>query len=355
MKTLLLALATAAWGHDAFDGGRAPFQRPETVPPSTVNGVAVLRERHTEVPAELAAARARIGTDAMKGRIAARQPGETFNFAVVGDAERGRFWWERIFSPGKHAFTQQWGAIEAGSNDFALQLGDFVSEGSAENYAEHVSFLDSSVRTPLLHVIGNHDRSRPNGDADKDLFDAVIGPRDWFIDHGGWRFIGLDSSDRAVSDAQLDWLERALAIPGPKVIVTHVPPDYIKSIPPLAEVGALEEWSLNAEQEEEQKGYLRDFFTNYFDRGSARFQALVENGGVKAVYMGHIHAFWAADLNGVRYVISGGGGSPLYPLPPGYPKKKFAHYLSVAVTPAGLRETVVPLGEPSFILPPVRP
>jgi hypothetical protein len=69
--------------------------------------------------------------------------------------------------------------------------------------------------------------------------------------------------------------------------------------------------------------------------------------------MGHIHAFWAADHRGVRYIISGGGGSPLYPLPPGYPKKRFAHTLNVAVGPSGLVETVVPYKGKPFVLPPV--
>ena len=121
------------------------------------------------------------------------------------------------------------------------------------------------------------------------------------------------------------------------------------------EVGPLEEWSLDAQEQDEQKGYLRDFFTNYFDVGSARFEDLVSNGGVKAVYMGHIHAFWAADHRGVRYVISGGGGSPLYPLPPGYPKVRFAHTMRVEAGPNGLRETVLPMNGAPFVLPPVRP
>ena len=57
--------------------------------------------------------------------------------------------------------------------------------------------------------------------------------------------MSLDSSDRKLTAAQLAWLKGALAVPGPKVIFTHVPPDYIKAIAPLKEVGALEAWSAN--------------------------------------------------------------------------------------------------------------
>ena len=123
-------------------------------------------------------------------------------------------------------------------------------------------------------------------------------------------------------------------------------------------VGALETGSAEfaAAQAEDLKsgGGIHDFLTNYFDDGAAEFDELVSHGNVAAVYMGHIHAFWAADYKGVRYVISGGGGSPLYPLPPGYPKKRFAHYMTVAASPSGLVETVHPYrGEP-FALPPVK-
>ncbi len=358
MNALLLAITLCAGAHDGmFDGSRgAKTQFPRFAPPSvTGRRVNAVTAAPTVVPPDLAAAQSRVGTAAMLARVSPRPAGTPFVFGVIGDTERGRFWWERIFSPGRTAFADQWRALQATGPDFTLQLGDFVSEGDADHYREHVAFIDAEVRTPLLHAVGNHDRSRPNGAADKNLYDAVFGPRDYFLDHAGWRFITVDSSDRGLTGAQLDWLERALAVPGPKVVFTHVPPDYIKSIEPLAEVGALEEWSFDAQEQEEQKGYLRDFFTNYFDVGSSRFEELVTRGGVKAVYMGHIHAFWAADHRGVRYVISGGGGSPLYPLPPGYPKKKFAHHLRVEATPAGLRETVVPLEGSSFVLPPVRP
>lgn len=326
-------------------------------PPPSPAGVEVAAQRGpTTVPPDLAAAKARVGNEAMLARLSPRATGEPISFGVIGDAEHGRFWWERVFSPGKSAFLDQWRALQATGADFAFQLGDFVSEGGdAELYREHVALVDREAVKPLLRCPGNHDRSRPNGDADKNLYDAVFGARDYFFDRGGWRFVSLDSSDRKVTGAQLAWLKAALAVPGPKVVFTHVPPDYIKSIAPLKEVGELEAWSPNKDENDEQKGYLRDFFTNYFQDGSAEFEELVTNGGVKAVYMGHIHAFWAADHRGVRYVISGGGGSPLYPLPPGYPKKRFAHTLHVAVTPSGLAETVVPYKGKAFVLPPVKP
>ena len=53
----------------------------------------------------------------------------------------------------------------------------------------------------------------------------------------------------------------------------------------------------------------------------------------------------------MRYVLTGGGGSPFYPM--GL-QDRFHHYLVVEAGPDGLRETVVPLEGRPFTLPPVR-
>ncbi len=360
---VLFALAAGAAADDRGLGrlydGSPSSERPsfDAARPETPPSAAAEKRVPTAVPPDLAAALPRVGIAAQLARLGSA-PAGSFTFGVIGDAEPGRFPWERMFSPGPRVFSDQMAALQAAAPDFILQLGDFVSEGNAANYRAHVEWLDANAHVPILRSIGNHDRSRPNGDADKNLYDAVFGPRDYFFDRGGWRFIALDSSDRAVTSAQLAWLKEALKFSGRKVIFTHVPPKYLKSLKPLAEVGALETDSaeFDAMQADDRKsGGIHDFFTNYFDDGSAEFEELVSKGNVAAVYMGHIHAFWAADYRGVRYVISGGGGSPLYPLPPGYPKKKFAHYLTVAAGPAGLVETVHPLHGSPFVLPPVKP
>jgi hypothetical protein len=359
----MFALAAGAAADDRglgklYDG--SPSSEPlrfDAASPATPPSSAEEKRTPTVVPADMAAALPRVGIASQLGKLGASSAG-SFTFGVIGDAESGRFPWERVFSPGPHVFADQMAALQAAAPDFILQLGDFVSEGTGENYRAHVAWMDAFSSVPLLRSIGNHDRSRPNGDADKNLYDAVFGPRDYFFDRGGWRFIALDSSDRKLTPAQLDWLKSALSVPGRKVIFTHVPPRYLKPLKPLAEVGPLETDAKEfeaAQANDQTSGGIHDFFTNYFDDGAPEFEELVSKGNVAAVYMGHIHAFWAADYRGVRYVISGGGGSPLYPLPPGFPKQKFAHYMTVAASPAGLVETVHPLHGAAFVLPPVKP
>ena len=178
-----------------YDGSPAPetpvfeANRPNVPPPSPA-----VKRVPTVVPPELAAAKSRVGNDAQLARLGTSNETKSFTFGVIGDAEAGRFPWERVFSPGPHVFSDQMTALQSESPDFILQLGDFVSEGNPANYRDHVAWLDARNGPPLLRCIGNHDRSRPNGDADKNLYDAVFGPRDYFFDHNSWRFIALDSS-----------------------------------------------------------------------------------------------------------------------------------------------------------------
>ena len=277
---------------------------------------------------------------AQAARLPARPKAE-FSFAVIGDAEPGRFFWERFYSPGKDAFQRLLAASQDENPDFVFQLGDFVSKGTVENYREHLQNIDN-VRVSFFAVIGNHDRSRPNGSADKKLYEALRGKTDFYFDYGGWRFIGLDTADRRLLAPQLAWLKEALAAKGRKIIFTHVPPAYLKRL--------LKSEDLKSEAPPE--GYIYDVLTAYFEEGSSEFEALVSNGDVARVYMGHIHAYGAATHKGVKYVLSGCGGSPLYPLPPGYPSRKMAHYISVKVGADGsLEETVHPLNGDSFPIP----
>jgi 3',5'-cyclic AMP phosphodiesterase CpdA len=360
MKTHALALlfaaagaaAGAATGGGFFDGatGTGPATRLELPAPPPVPAAAPQALAQTVATPDLLAAKARVGIEAQLAKLGAGPADGRFTFGVIGDAEPGRFPWERVFEPGKNVFAKEMASLQARAPRFILQLGDFVSEGTVANYRAHVVWLDAHSTVPLLRCLGNHDRSRPNGDADKVLYDAVFGPRDYFFDYGGWRFIALDSSDRVVTPAQIAWLAGALKAPGPKVIFTHVPPAYLQHVKPLPIIDSLPGNGIEAERTP-----IQDFFTAWFSEGSSDFERLVESSDVKAVFMGHIHAFWAADWHGVRYVISGGGGSPLYPLPPGYDMRRFAHTITVAATPSGLTETVHPYQGTAFVLPPVRP
>lgn len=285
--------------------------------------------REVEVPTDLLRAREMWGTQAQSALLDRLNPAPktAFRFAVIGDGEAGRFPWQRIFAP-KGAFKKQLDAIHAASPDFILQLGDFVSKGVVKNYRAYVKFLADAVSLPVFHVIGNHDRSKPNGKADKNLYHAVFGAGDFHRDYNGWRFVAIDSSNYGLTAEQLRWLDAILDTEFNTVVATHIVPKYLKgklhSIDPAGGISA-------------QGTIIPEAF---FETGADAFGEILARRRVKRVYLGHIHAFGVGSVNGVRYVLSGGGGSPLYPLPGDYPKRKKAHYLLVEAGPSDLSETV---------------
>jgi 3',5'-cyclic AMP phosphodiesterase CpdA len=224
-------------------------------------------------------------------------------------------------------FVRQLRDSERRGHDFTVQLGDMVSRGSLKNFLEFFKKLVGvSPQKPYLTVIGNHDRRKPHGVTDSRVYRSLFGKTDYFFEHGGVRFITLDSSAGRVTDDQLEWFASALNYPGRKIVFTHMPPSAIK---PWGPDGGNKTW-----------GGFKD--------GSDAFAALVSRANVERVYVGHIHGLRMKDYKGVRYVITGGGGSPLYP---GGVHNNFHHYLTVEVTPNGLREVVHRADGTSFEVP----
>ena len=133
--------------------------------------------------------------------------------------------------------------------------------------------------------------------------------------------------------------------PGRRLLVfTHVPPSYLKGKLNTCNVPALEK------QKPPKEGYVHDVLTAYFDENAREFDDLMAERHVERVYFGHIHAFGMAEHRGTRYVLSGGGGSPLYPLPPTEPQCLLAHYIRVKLGPGAIEETVHALDGREFPL-----
>ena len=104
----LLACAAGAFAGDSglgrlYDGSpsaeRLNFEVPRPATPP-----ALAARRPTVVPPDLAAAKARVGIDAQLAKLGTSSA-SSFTFGVLGDAEPGRYPWERIFTPGLHAFA----------------------------------------------------------------------------------------------------------------------------------------------------------------------------------------------------------------------------------------------------------
>lgn len=259
-------------------------------------------------------------------RLAAspRLSGESFRFAVIGDAEPGRFWISRKLFNSPGVFWKLLAGADRSGSDFILQLGDMVSRGTVSNFLGFVRGLFAAgPRTPYLTVIGNHDRHKPHGVTNDRVYRAVFGGTDYYFERAGRRFVVVDSSAGRVTRAQLAWLAGVLT-PG-AVVFTHIPP------------APLSEWT----------DWGRFKGAGGFKEGSGEFMRLMTVNRVERVYMGHIHGLGVLERGGVRYVLTGGGGSPLFPGPV---KKRLHHWLSVDVGPEGIVETVHAADGSSFLL-----
>ena len=253
--------------------------------------------------------------------------GAAFQFAVLGDVEPCRFRLLRFAFNRPEVFARQLRDIQRQPAAFTVQLGDMVGRGSERYYRRFLDELGRlGVRKPYLTVIGNHDRSRPNGPSDARLYRRLFGRSNYFFDYGGVRFAVLDTSARRLRALQLRWLDRVLETRLGKIVFTHMPP---------AQLGL---W-----------GGSFAHAHGGFARGAQEFTQLASAKKVDRVYVGHVHAFGVQDYQGVRYVLTGGGGSALFPS--GAPDR-YHHYLTVEVGPHGVRERVHPLGGRPFAIPP---
>ncbi|MBI4345853.1 MAG: metallophosphoesterase [Elusimicrobia bacterium] len=292
-----------------FDGAKPGAEPPPWYHPSGVKTQATQAER---LVAQLAKP---WRTRAQLQRLAQEPPPPgPVRFQVVGDAEPGRFFFSRWLFNVPGVFERQLAAAQARGGDFVIQLGDMVSRGVALQYRGLLGLLERvGAARPYLTVLGNHDRRSPHGASDSRLYQALFGPPSYWFERGNVRFVVVDSSAGRMTPLQLRWLDRALDTERTKIVFTHMPPIQLRA------------WT----------GGVAGFAV-----GAREFAELVERRGVSRVYVGHVHALDTVVHRGVRYVLSGGGGSPLFP---SAVKRRFHHTLEVEVDGAQVRETVHPL------------
>lgn len=252
-------------------------------------------------------------------RLLSRLPSadaRSVRFAVLGDCEPSRFWIYRKLFNREGVFGEQMRSIRRQQVSFVVQLGDMVEKGEPRRYHRFLREL-RRVRSgrPYLTVIGNHDRSRPNGKSHSTVYRTLFGASNYSFDHAQTRFVVLDSSAKRLTEAQLRWLKLVLQTPLRKIVFTHMPPVQL----------GLWGW----------QGKLHAL--GGFVEGAEEFARVVSAAKVSRVYMGHVHAFGVQDHQGVRYVLTGGGGSALFP---SGSSDLFHHFLTVEVGPEGVREWV---------------
>lgn len=202
--------------------------------------------------------------------------------------------------------------------DFVLHTGDLVALGSAIPYWETFFEVEQELvaRAPLFPALGNHEHNHPR------YFDYFYLPGNerWYtFDYGNACFICLQVdgiADFSPQSEQYAWLEERLAAnTQPWLFVYfHIPP-YSSSSDAL-------------------EGDVRRTLTPLF-----------EQYRVDVVFAGHHHNYERNEVNGITYIVTGGGGAPLSVMEEREPTQAaFAvtpHCVLVEIDGQHLRATVI--------------
>ena len=230
----------------------------------------------------------------MVARIEAVQTAGAVRFVVVGDSGA----WP---DPTAEAIFAALVAGIAGLDPppaFVAQLGDFAGPGTPERHERYLELVEP-LGIPDVCIVGNHDLDDPGG---LETFERIHGPVNFDFGVGHTRFVALHSEpgfvgEVAVADppegtegpreADLVYLDQALsdADEANRVVLMHMPPYLDGHYAPH------ENWG--------------------FRQREAEFTKIVRRGGVGLVCCAHGLAFDQCVRDGVRFVMSGGGGTGL--------------------------------------------
>ena len=205
-------------------------------------------------------------------------PETAFRFVVYGDTRS---------NPKEHAAVV--GGIVASSPRFVVHTGDFVARGK-EYWGWQTEFFNPAAalmrNTTLFPCLGNHEQ---NADWYYYFFRTPAGGGDydeqWYsFDYGNCHFAIVDSDvNFSPGSDQYSWLEKDLQSSSAEwMFVVHHHPAY--SSGPHGGHKKVQE----------------------------HLVALYEAYGVDIVFSGHDHIYERSYKDGVYYVVSGGGGAPVY-------------------------------------------
>ncbi|MBI2059824.1 MAG: metallophosphoesterase [Nitrospirae bacterium] len=210
--------------------------------------------------------------------------GESFSFVVYGDNRKGT-----IFESGGSNSDHQKvvDAIVGQSPDFLVNSADFVATGTSSGDWQNFFDIERTLigKSPLFPTMGNHDTGSLYGK----FFvtpTAASGTEDWYsFNYGNAHFVSVNTEQNFASGgSQYAFLNNDLAASagkGPLFVFFHKPP----------------------------------FSSGYHGEDSGVKQDLVplfQKHGVDLVFNGHDHNYERTkSINGVTYVVSGGGGAPL--------------------------------------------
>ena len=179
---------------------------------------------------------------------------------------------------------------------FILHGGDIAERGTAPELSHFLDVVKSVKDLPPLFVVrGNHETI-------PDLFEKMIGPRNFVIDNRklGFRLVAVDNSNYSLSERELTFLSVNLDHERENQIVAmHIPPKT-------------DRWPRHS-----------------FDKGKNELFKLMTGRNVKMGLFAHIHLFDKDMIKKIPCIISGGAGAQLAWF--GYSGDAIYHFVIVEV------------------------
>ena len=221
-----------------------------------------------------------------------------YSFAVIGDSRNGIETFEVLLEK----------AARAAKPEFAVHLGDFVPHSTPGQYAFFIHEFSEHPDMPLFVIPGNHD-VKPSEDKGRLFFEKTMGPRKIWFRYRGDLFVVYGNPTDA-DDYDLEWLERILSQEARNArnvfVFMHHPIFFIDKKSDTAIVDV--------------KHPLHQIFKKW---------------NVRYVFAGHYHSYIRKEVDGIEYVVTAGGGSPLYG------KRAFYHAVLVNVHETQIQETLI--------------
>jgi len=187
--------------------------------------------------------------------------------------------------------------------DFVINVGDVTFRGKESHYRNYIKILNM-IKYPVITVMGNHDDDLDNGKEGQKLFKNYCGDKEFTFSDRNSFFVVLDNIDGSFSDHQFNWLEEKLKKSEDyehTFVFLHKPP-------------------FNPAQ---QSWYRIETCP-----WSHRFMKMCEKYRVDIVFSGHEYVQVHEEFGGVKYVVSGGGGTLL--TAPSW-ERSFLNYIVVKV------------------------
>ena len=217
--------------------------------------------------------------------LTAPLPNEPFSMVFVGDTRTNSWDHEEVMAIIETA---------VGYPDLVVNTGDMVEDGDETSQWDEFFDIEHEMlaRGTLIPVIGNHDDSDDNAFVDYYFHPPPGGDGHYYsFDYGNLHVTVANTLDTfSAGSDQYNFIEADLAAAAADPDIDHI---FVAGHWPAYSSGA------HGVADHDEWGEVRD-----------QLQPLFETHGVDIYWCGHDHHYERAEVNGVTYIVTGGGGAP---------------------------------------------